>query len=84
MNFIYHNVKTNYKMKKEVISMTNEKSKPLNGEGNKRLKAHRPVNNEYTAAWAGTKELKDNSNVSIPSLNNVEEAKDWVDNGSKL
>lgn len=34
--------------------------------------------------WAGTKELKENSNVSIPSLNNVEEAKDWVDNGSKL
>ena len=64
--------------------MTNEKSKPLNGEGNKRLKAHRPVNNEYTAAWAETKNLKNNSNVSIPTLSNVEEAKDWVDNGSRL
>lgn len=64
--------------------MTNEKSKPLNGENNKRLKAHRPINNEYTAAWADNNELKKDSNVSIPSLSNVEEAKEWVDDGSKL
>ncbi|GAA0712073.1 DUF3787 domain-containing protein [Paraclostridium ghonii] len=64
--------------------MTNEKSKALTGEGNKRLKSNKPVKNEYTAAWAGTKQKKDNSNVSIPSLSNVEEAKDWVDNGSRL
>ena len=64
--------------------MTNEKSKALNGENNKRLKAHRPINNEYTAAWADNSKLKNNTNVNTPSLNNVEEAKDWVDNGSKL
>ncbi|MDU7905093.1 MAG: DUF3787 domain-containing protein, partial [Peptostreptococcaceae bacterium] len=28
--------------------------------------------------------LKKESNVSIPPLTNVEEAKDWVDNGSRL
>ncbi len=64
--------------------MTNEKTKPLNGEKNKRLKSHTPINNEYTAALADANKLKNNTNVSIPSLNNVEEAKNWVDNGSKL
>lgn len=64
--------------------MTNEKSKALTGERNKRLKSNKPVKSEYTAAWAGTKELRENSNVSVPPLSNVEEAKDWVDNGSRL
>ncbi len=64
--------------------MENEKCKALNGSDNKRLKSNRPVKNEYTAAWSGTEDLRSESNVSIPSLRNVEEAKDWVDNGSRL
>lgn len=65
--------------------MKNKKSQPLNGAHNKRLKAHRPTNNEATAAWANIDKLKcEESKVSMPSLSNVQEAKDWVDNGSRL
>ena len=56
----------------------------LSGENNKRLKSNRPTNQESTAAWANTQELQEVTNVSIPSLNNVENAKEWVDNGSRL
>ena len=79
------NVKTKYKQMKEVNNLQSKKSQPLSGEHNKRLKAYRPVKNEGTAAWANIDNLRnDGSKVSIPSLSNVEEAKDWVDNGSRL
>ena len=64
--------------------MQRKKAQPLSGEHNKRLKAHRPVKNEGTAAWANIDSLQPESKVSIPSLDNVEEAKEWVDNGSRL
>ena len=48
------------------------------------LKKHRPTNNAETAAWADMDQLKPESKVSVPSLSNVKEAKDWVDNGSRL
>ena len=65
--------------------MQSKKAQPLSGEHNKRLKAHRPVKNEGTAAWANIDNLRtDGSKVSILSLDNVVEAKEWVDNGSKL
>ena len=65
--------------------MQSKKAQPLRGEHNKRLKAHRPVKNEGTAAWANIDNLRtDGSKVSIPSLDNVVEDKEWVDNGSKL
>ena len=64
--------------------MQNKKSKALSGANNQRLKKHRPTNNAQTAAWADVDKLKAESKVSIPSLSNVEEAKDWVDNGSRL
>ena len=64
--------------------MQSKKAQPLSGEHNKRLKAHRPVKNEGTAAWANIDSLQPESKVSIPSLDNVVEAKEWVDNGSKL
>jgi len=68
-----------------VNKLQSKKSQPLSGEHNKRLKAHRPIKNEGTAAWANIDSLRsDGSKVSIPSLSNVEEAKDWVDNGSRL
>ena len=56
----------------------------LSGENNKRLKKYRPTNSAQTAAWADIDELKPESKVSVPSLSNVKEAKDWVDNGSRL
>jgi hypothetical protein len=64
--------------------LQSKKAQPLSGEHNKRLKAHRPVKNEGTAAWANIDSLQPESKVSIPSLDNVEEAKEWVDNGSRL
>lgn len=64
--------------------MQSKKAKALSGAGNKRLKAHRPTNNAENAAWADIDKLRAESKVSIPSLSNVEEAKDWVDNGSRL
>ncbi len=64
--------------------MQSKKAQPLSGENNKRLKKYRPTNNAETAAWADIDKLKPESKVSVPSLSNVEEAKDWVDNGSRL
>ena len=65
--------------------MQSKKTQPLSGEHNKRLKSYRPTNNQGTAAWSNIENLRnDGSKVPIPSLNNVEEAKDWVDNGSRL
>ncbi|MEF9992364.1 MAG: DUF3787 domain-containing protein [Romboutsia sp.] len=64
--------------------MQSKKAKPLSGANNKRLTKYRPTNSAETAAWADIDKLKPESKVSIPSLSNVEEAKDWVDNGSKL
>ncbi len=64
--------------------MQQKKSRALTGANNKRLTKYRPTNNEATAAWADIDKLKPESKVSIPSLNSVEEAKDWVDNGSRL
>nr|WP_296647622.1 DUF3787 domain-containing protein [Romboutsia sp. 13368] len=65
--------------------MQSKKTQPLSGEHNKRLKAHRPIKNEGTAAWSNIDKLRtDGSKVSIPSEFNVKEAKDWVDNGSRL
>jgi len=67
-----------------VIILQNKKTKALSGANNQRLNKHRPTNNAQTAAWADVDKLKAESKVSIPSLSNVEEAKDWVDNGSRL
>ena len=64
--------------------MQSKKAKALSGSNNQRLNKHRPTNNEQTAAWANIDKLKAESKVSVPSLSNVKEAKDWVDNGSRL
>ena len=64
--------------------MQSKKAQALSGVGNKRLKSYRPTNNAENAAWADIDKLRAESKVSIPSLSNVEEAKDWVDNGSRL
>lgn len=51
---------------------------------NKRLESTQPTNNEGTAAWANEEVKLEVCNVSIPSEDDVERAKNWVDNGSKL
>lgn len=56
----------------------------LSGKDNKRLYAYEPTNNEGTAAWAEEKDALPKSQVEIPSVANIDEAKDWVDNGSRL
>lgn len=53
-------------------------------KGNKRLESTQPTNNEGTAAWANEETKLEVCNVSIPSEDDVERAKNWVDNGSKL
>ena len=67
-----------------MITLQSKKAKALSGAGNKRLKAHRPTKNEQHAAWADIDKLRPESKVSVPSLDNVQEAKEWVDDGSKL
>ena len=62
----------------------NIKAQPLNGENNIRLKETTPVNSEYTAAWADVENIIPESQVTQPSLEDVINAKEWVDNGSKL
>lgn len=58
-------------------------SRQLSGKDNERLHSTTPVNNAYTAAILDKDDEYPDSKVSIPSLDSVEEAKDWVDNGSK-
>lgn len=56
----------------------------LSGKNNKRLGQMTPNHQESTAAWNETEKLQEVSKVSIPSDANVEKAKEWVDNGSRL
>jgi hypothetical protein len=56
----------------------------LSGFDNKRLGQVDSTNNEGTAAWANMESMIDESHVSIPAEYDVEKAKNWVDNGSKL
>ncbi len=54
------------------------------GKNNKRLNTQRPTNSEGLAAWQNSESNYDVDQVNIPSIDNVIDAKDWVDNGSKL
>ena len=57
-------------------STDNQKSKPLTGADNKRLDKVSQSDSESTAA--------PKSYVSVPKTSAVEDAKEWVDNGSRL
>lgn len=61
----------------------NHKDK-LQGKNNKRLDAAKPTNCECTAAWQNSETTYKVDNVNKPSIERVIDAKDWVDNGSKL
>lgn len=54
------------------------------GRNNKRMKSLHATNNEGTAAWQNSEENYKVDNVNKPSIERVIDAKDWVDNGSKL
>ncbi len=58
-------------------------SRQLSGKDNERLHSATRVNNAYTAAILNKDGEYPDSKVTIPSLDSVIEAKDWVDNGSK-
>lgn len=56
----------------------------LQGNNNQRLSTAKPTNNEGTAAWQDAETKYKVDNVNKPSIERVIDAKDWVDNGSKL
>lgn len=64
--------------------MAKKEKDALQGKNNKRLNTCKPTNCECTAAWANSDELYDVELVNKPSIDKVVDAKDWVDNGSKL
>ncbi len=57
---------------------------PLKGRNNKRSDTSHPTNNEGTTAWQNAGSHYKADNVNKPSIERVIDAKDWVDNGSKL
>ena len=61
-----------------------EERESLDGSGNKRLNAKRSTNSEGTAAWQNSATRYQEDNVNKPSIERVIDAKDWVDNGSRL
>lgn len=63
--------------------LINHKDK-LQGKNNKRLDNAKPTNCECTAAWQNSESKYKVDNVNKPSIDRVVDAKDWVDNGSKL
>ncbi len=62
----------------------NKKDEQLDGHDNRRRTAYRPTDNEGTAAWTNEATKQKHTNVVIPKIEGVSEAKSWVDNGSKL
>ena len=54
------------------------------GKGNKRLGSIHPTNKEGTAAWQNFEGLYKVDRVGKPSEEDVIDAKNCVDNGSKL
>lgn len=56
----------------------------LQGKDNERNQTPKPTNNEGTAAWQNSESNYKVDNVNKPSIERVIDAKDWVDNGSKL
>ena len=56
----------------------------INANKNIKEKSKVKTHSADTAAWAESYKIIPDSNVTIPSVENVIDAKDWVDNGSKL
>lgn len=56
----------------------------MQGKNNKRLHSQKPTNSEGTAAWQNSADNYEVDQVNKPMLDRVIDAKDWVDNGSRL
>ena len=65
------------------MNLLQNHSKALNGENNRRLNLKIPVDQGLNYSILESDQIMPESNVSIPSEENVIEAKDWVDNGSR-
>lgn len=48
-----------------------------------KLSEKQPIETHKDAAWAEINDVLPKSNVPIPGLNAVVEAKEWVDNGNQ-
>ena len=86
-NLVKNNKNKKYK-RRYYLNNTNENinhgvSRQLSGKDNERLYSTTRVNSAYTAAILNKDDEYPDSKVTIPSLESVLEAKDWVDNGSK-
>lgn len=64
--------------------MIKNKKDALQGRDNKRLHTTKKTNCECTAAWQNAEGQYKVDQVNKPSMDSVIDAKDWVDNGSKL
>ena len=60
------------------------KKNALTGSDNKRLNTDAATNRENTAAWQNKEQEYRVDEVNKPSIESVIDAKDWVDNGSRL
>lgn len=68
----------------EGFIMLDNKENVLNGKNNARMNTTEPMDDVSTEAWTSTEKVYDRTNVNIPSAKAVNDAKRWVDNGSKL
>lgn len=48
-----------------------------------RKKDNLPIENHKNAAWAGIHKQSSEGKVPVPSIENVEEAKEWVEENKK-
>lgn len=64
--------------------MNDPKSQALTGVNNNRINKTTKSDSESTLAWTGANHYTKDANVPIPSSQAVQNAKDWVDNGSRL
>lgn len=64
--------------------MKDHKSKALSGTNNKRLSCIDTRNSEITFPLADTDKMNSAKGVSIPAIEDVIHAKEWVDDGSEL
>lgn len=64
--------------------MFTKKKDNFQRKNNKRLDSINPTNNEGTAAWQNSESNYKVDQVNKPSEERVIDAKDWVDNGSRL
>ncbi len=71
------------KRQQEVIILLENKAKALNGENNRRLNLKLALDQGLNAPISEADQVVPESNVTIPSEENVIQAKDWVDNGSR-